>query len=76
MSCGARMAGDLHAGTRKPVTIVFTDVADSTGLAERHVRERGHQGELKRRPVAVPQVRRGVLRVVEVNDRFGVAALD
>jgi len=24
----------------------------------------------------VPQVRRGVLRVVEVNDRFGVAALD
>jgi class 3 adenylate cyclase/tetratricopeptide (TPR) repeat protein len=30
------MAGDLHAGTRKPVTIVFTDVADSTGLAERH----------------------------------------
>src|SRR6188474_907872 len=36
MACGARMAGDLHAGTRKPVTIVFTDVADSTGLAERH----------------------------------------
>jgi class 3 adenylate cyclase/tetratricopeptide (TPR) repeat protein len=36
MACGARMAGDLHVGTRKPVTIVFTDVADSTGLAERH----------------------------------------
>ena len=36
MACGARMAGDLHAGTRKPVTIVFTDVADSTGMAERH----------------------------------------
>jgi class 3 adenylate cyclase/tetratricopeptide (TPR) repeat protein len=36
MACGARMAGDLHAGTRKPVTIVFTDVTDSTGLAERH----------------------------------------
>ena len=36
MSCGARMAGDLHAGARKPVTIVFTDVTDSTGLGERH----------------------------------------
>jgi class 3 adenylate cyclase/tetratricopeptide (TPR) repeat protein len=36
MACGARMAGDLHVGTRKPVTIVFTDVADSTGLGERH----------------------------------------
>ena len=36
MSCGARMAGDIRAGVRKPVTIVFTDVADSTGLAERH----------------------------------------
>jgi class 3 adenylate cyclase/tetratricopeptide (TPR) repeat protein len=36
MGCGARMAGDLRVGSRKPVTIVFTDVADSTGLAERH----------------------------------------
>jgi class 3 adenylate cyclase/tetratricopeptide (TPR) repeat protein len=36
MACGARIAGDIHAGTRKPVTIVFTDVVDSTGLAERH----------------------------------------
>ncbi len=50
--------------------------SDIVGLAERDVRERSYQRELQRRPVAVPQVRRGVLRVGQVDDGLGVAALD
>jgi class 3 adenylate cyclase/tetratricopeptide (TPR) repeat protein len=36
MGCGARMAGELRLDTRKPVTILFTDVAESTSLGERY----------------------------------------
>jgi class 3 adenylate cyclase/tetratricopeptide (TPR) repeat protein len=35
MGCGARLAQDLRPDTRKPATILFNDVVDSTGLGER-----------------------------------------
>ncbi len=35
MACGARLGGVSRSDERKPVTILFTDVADSTALGER-----------------------------------------
>ena len=35
MACGARLGGVAGSDERKPVTILFTDVAGSTALGER-----------------------------------------
>src|SRR5215207_9521138 len=35
MACGARLGGGFGAEERKPVSILFTDVAGSTSLGER-----------------------------------------
>jgi len=35
MVCGARLWGDLRPDARKPATILFNDVTDSTALADR-----------------------------------------
>jgi class 3 adenylate cyclase len=35
MSCGARLVGELRPEARRPVTVLFNDVTQSTALAER-----------------------------------------